>query len=245
MDRRRDEYGAFVQRFSAAPTVDDVRDIFLQATSGLGFNFAALFTPRHPANASQQNFSFHRLPRDWLGHYVAQRYYEIDPVYAAVRRETTPFVWDVPAYRGVLSKRQKLLLDETTDAGLTGGLVIPITARDAYGCCVLTPDTGGVGPEAYATAHSIAVMAYECARRLVVGVEETRAPRLSQRERQCLLLAARGKSDWAIGEMLGLAERTIHHAIERAKRRLGVATRVQAIVRAIHLGEFSAEETIE
>ena len=68
--------------------------------------------------------------------------------------------------------------------------------------------------------------------------------RLSKRERECLLLAAQGKSDWAIAELLGLSERTAHHAIERAKHKYGVSTRVQAIVHAIAAGEFSAADTI-
>jgi LuxR family transcriptional regulator, quorum-sensing system regulator CciR len=56
---------------------------------------------------------------------------------------------------------------------------------------------------------------------------------LTRRERQCLELAAQGKSDWVAGRILGISERTVHNHIEHAKRRLGVATRVQAIVHAL------------
>ena len=62
---------------------------------------------------------------------------------------------------------------------------------------------------------------------------------LSRRERQCLELAAQGKSDWAVGRILGISERTVHHHIERAKHRLGVATRVQAIVQALFARHIS------
>jgi DNA-binding CsgD family transcriptional regulator len=56
---------------------------------------------------------------------------------------------------------------------------------------------------------------------------------MTRRERQCLELAAQGKSDWVAGRILGISERTVHNHIEHAKRRLGVATRVQAIVHAL------------
>jgi DNA-binding CsgD family transcriptional regulator len=56
---------------------------------------------------------------------------------------------------------------------------------------------------------------------------------LTRHERQCLELAAQGKSDWVAGRILGISERTVHNHIEHAKRRLGVATRVQAIVHAL------------
>jgi LuxR family quorum-sensing system transcriptional regulator CciR len=69
--------------------------------------------------------------------------------------------------------------------------------------------------------------------------------KLTQRERECLLLAARGKSDSAIGEVLNISGRTVHHAIERAKQRYGVSRRVQAILHAIAAGEFSAADALE
>lgn len=69
--------------------------------------------------------------------------------------------------------------------------------------------------------------------------------RLTKRERECLTLAARGKSNWASSEILGISERTVHHVIERAKRRLGVATRVQAVVHALYRGDIKMEEVIE
>ncbi len=76
------------------------------------------------------------------------------------------------------------------------------------------------------------------------SILSTPKTRLSKRERQCLLLAAQGKSDWAIAEMLDLSDRTVHHAIERAKNKYGVVTRVQAVVYAIAEGEFSAEDVL-
>jgi DNA-binding CsgD family transcriptional regulator len=69
--------------------------------------------------------------------------------------------------------------------------------------------------------------------------------RLTERERRLLTLVAHGKSDWAISELVGVSEGAVHKTIERAKGKLGVATRVQAVVRALHLGELSFGETME
>jgi len=71
------------------------------------------------------------------------------------------------------------------------------------------------------------------------------APILSARERQCLGLAAEGKSDWAISQILNISEHTVHKHIEAAKRRLGVATRVQAIVWAAQHREISVGEVVK
>jgi DNA-binding CsgD family transcriptional regulator len=67
----------------------------------------------------------------------------------------------------------------------------------------------------------------------------------SERERQCLELAAQGKDDWAIGSLLRISERTAHNHIERAKRRLGVCTRVQVIVHALNDGQISFGDVIK
>ena len=62
---------------------------------------------------------------------------------------------------------------------------------------------------------------------------------LSPRERQCLSLAAQGKDDWAIGKLLGLSPDTAHSYMKRLMQRLGMRTRVQAIVWALETGQIS------
>ena len=65
---------------------------------------------------------------------------------------------------------------------------------------------------------------------------------LSRRERQCLALAAQGKDDQAIGDRLHLSPETVHWYIKRLMQRLGVSTRVQAIIWALESGQLTFEE---
>lgn len=55
---------------------------------------------------------------------------------------------------------------------------------------------------------------------------------LREREVETLTWAARGKTSAEIGEILGLSKRTVDFHIERARGKLGVATRVQAVMKA-------------
>jgi DNA-binding response OmpR family regulator len=55
---------------------------------------------------------------------------------------------------------------------------------------------------------------------------------LVQRELETLTWAARGKTSAEIGEILGLSKRTVDFHIERARGKLGVATRMQAVMKA-------------
>ena len=63
--------------------------------------------------------------------------------------------------------------------------------------------------------------------------------KLSRRERECLALAANGKTDRQIGKILSLSEKTVSTYIQRAKLRYGVKTRIQAVVFALRDGEIA------
>lgn len=54
---------------------------------------------------------------------------------------------------------------------------------------------------------------------------------LSDRQQQCLALAARGLTSAAIGEEIGLSARTVDEHLMGACRALGVRTRIQAVAR--------------
>jgi DNA-binding response OmpR family regulator len=69
-------------------------------------------------------------------------------------------------------------------------------------------------------------------RRIPRGGRQTIRTELGQREVETLTWAARGKSSTEIGEILGLSKRTVDFHIERARSKLGVATRVQAVMKA-------------
>lgn len=61
-------------------------------------------------------------------------------------------------------------------------------------------------------------------------------PKLSQREKDCLSFVADGKTDWEISVILGVSQHTSHQHVENARKKLGAATRAQAVARFVMLG---------
>lgn len=59
---------------------------------------------------------------------------------------------------------------------------------------------------------------------------------LSEREIEALSWSARGKTSGEIATILGLSKRTVDFHIDHAREKLGVATRVEAVVRATREG---------
>ena|SRR5262245_36592386 len=63
--------------------------------------------------------------------------------------------------------------------------------------------------------------------------------RVTPRESEVLAWVAAGKSDWAIGRLLNISDKTVNFHVENAKRKLGVGTRVQAVIAALRAGIIS------
>jgi DNA-binding CsgD family transcriptional regulator len=59
---------------------------------------------------------------------------------------------------------------------------------------------------------------------------------MTARESEILAWVATGKSDWAIGRILNISEKTVNFHVENAKRKLGVGTRMQAVIAAMRGG---------
>jgi DNA-binding CsgD family transcriptional regulator len=55
--------------------------------------------------------------------------------------------------------------------------------------------------------------------------------RLTQRERDSLMLVADGKTDWEISVIFGIAEATARFHVDNARRKLGAVSRAQAVAR--------------
>ena len=59
---------------------------------------------------------------------------------------------------------------------------------------------------------------------------------LSPREREALQWAAEGKSEWEIGEIMGISEHGVDKHMRAARMKLGTTSRTQAVAEAIRIG---------
>ncbi len=62
------------------------------------------------------------------------------------------------------------------------------------------------------------------------------ATKLTLREKEVIFWILRGKPDWQIAEILAISRKTVNFHVEQTKRKLNVATRIQAVVFATRLG---------
>lgn len=89
-----------------------------------------------------------------------------------------------------------------------------------------------------AAQRQLATQAFTKSRARLNAAEEPGAP-LTPRQLECLRWAQAGKSAYDIGVILGISPRTVDTHILEACARLGVRTRMQAVLAAIELGILS------
>jgi DNA-binding CsgD family transcriptional regulator len=66
--------------------------------------------------------------------------------------------------------------------------------------------------------------------------------KLTARQRDCLVLVARGRTDRQVGEVLGISQQTVHKHVEAAKKRFGARTRIQLVVLALSAGQLEMHQ---
>jgi DNA-binding CsgD family transcriptional regulator len=240
---------AFIERCDRATHVKELAATFQQSLEALGFRHFACCSHVDPLRPPRRSVMLHTYPEAWVRCFSELRFYEFDPVFLRAEQSRLPFHWDAPDFLAELTPPQQEVLAEAGRLGITRGYTIPIQSVGAAGplraSCSVVPDSTAIDASSYFTVRLMGTYLYEAASRDAQAQDPAGAAgMLSRRERQCLELAAQGKSDWVVGRLLNISERTVHNHIESAKRRLGVATRVQAIVNALASGQVSFGDVI-
>jgi DNA-binding CsgD family transcriptional regulator len=71
-----------------------------------------------------------------------------------------------------------------------------------------------------------------------VAYEFGGAVNFTPREIEVLRWISSGKSDWQVGQILRISDKTVNFHVENMKRKLGVATRIQVVVQAVYEGKI-------
>ena len=242
----------FIELCLRAASADELLVAFGKAVGTLGFRYFACYSHVDLLRPPPSAVVLCSYPAAWVRQYTEERLFQRDPILRLAETTLLPFSWD-DAFRPGLTREERDILTRAAEFGIVHGFTIPIhppAARAIYtASCSVVPDSLAVEVPSYFIAQLMAYHLYDAASRQAAHDAEVGVVELSNRERQCLELVAQGKSDWVVGKLLSISERTVHNHIERAKRRLGVSTRVQAIVHAlatrqINLGDVVKAESV-
>lgn len=173
----------------------------------------------------------------WTERYATQGFAAVDPVLAALFETRKPFTWREAAERRPSREGQRVMSEVRDLTGADEALVVPIHDRMGEVAAVILSGAGvSFDAEVRPVLHLASVYFSGVARDLLDAAPVDAACPLTARQLECLRWVMDGKSDWEIGEILGISEHTAHNHVEAAKRTLEVGTRVQASVQAWRRG---------
>jgi len=169
-----------------------------------------------------------RLPEEWPKLYFARQYYRIDPVLRRLKRAVVPFEPHARDYELGCDPRLRDMMEGRRDFGILEGYVVPVPRRRGKGYVWMSGARPELCPLAKPSLHLMAHYVFSRIESLVAPQPAAR-PQLSEREREVLTWIAAGKSSWEIGEILGIAKRTVDEHASLATRKLGAANRTHAV----------------
>lgn len=234
----------FAEKATAADTVERLAEDFIVAIRPLGFESFALGAAVNFDWSLESELVVNRFPGAWNDRYSQERYIEEDRILEVVLGRQIPFTWDSCAVQDGIKKRQNLIFKEAEEAGMCFGLTVPIhsTSHPPAAVSIAGP-SADIGAGQIHAAHLMAIYLHSAMVRLVRerhSIDAEKVELLSPRERECLRWVAIGKTNWEIGQIVDISENTVHYHLERAKRKLKVSTRTQAVVKAFFGNHISA-----
>lgn len=236
--------GQLIELVEGVASSDDLLLAMTDICATLGFQFFALTHHVDIMKASSAAVRLHNYPQRWAEHYDGNALGISDPVHRASHTTSAGFRWSDLAGMIPLTAADRRMLALGSDHGIGDGFTVPANVPgEAMGSCSFANRSDRALPEAMLPLAQLAgTFAFERARRLwsVRTIdEEEKAPMLTDRQRDCILWAARGKSDWEISRILDVSEETVARHIKQGCERYGVNKRTLLAIRALFDGTLT------
>ena len=222
----------FVARCTSEAAITGLIDEFQSLICVFGFDCCAGGCWAGVGRERQYRFFFNNWPADWRAFYAAHDYFSRDFIVAESRQRMRPFLWNELDPSLFTIPAAKEFFDATRAHGWIDGFVTPIRGPGGFEGIVSLAAKQRIElePADRAVLEMMGRSLHERCRLAVgFGAEPSAVPALSAREIECAQWAAAGKTDWEIGQLLGITKATAHFHIEQVKKKLKVRSRVQAV----------------
>lgn len=245
---RQGKFETIIRLMGSVSSLDDLDHAMRVISKDLGFQFFAL-THHVDILVTAHAIHLHNYPDRWADYYDRNALGLSDPVHRASQRTGVGFCWARLPFLIPLTDKDRRHLLQGRDAGIGDGFTVPVNIPgEAYGSCSFANETGRpIREETLGLAQLAGTFAFEAARYLwnaELAPNPLRAPILTDRQRDCALWAARGKTDWEISQILHVSQETVAMHIKQARERYGVQKRALVAIRALFDGTLSFDDIL-
>ncbi|HVL72413.1 MAG TPA: autoinducer binding domain-containing protein [Beijerinckiaceae bacterium] len=230
MGRSIDEY---IERTSRASCVDEVRSLFLSALQARGYENLVYSSTRDGIVAE---IVWAEFPEGSVEAYRENRWERIDPVLHFSAKARRPFRWDDVTQAVPLARAQKVFMEECRALGVHSGFTVPFHGPDRQ-VDIISVSARHKGPETDpARLYALAAQSWLRAVELREPIRLPERTILSARELECLRWVKEGKTNWEIGMILSISEKTVEFHLRKSLHKLGAPNRIMGVVVAIQRG---------
>jgi DNA-binding CsgD family transcriptional regulator len=240
-------------------TLDDLSQALQTIIEARGFASFAFIDTSVPGKEAPLVIATN--PEAWDREYRSNGFVHVDPVLPVARRTNTPFHWQnviLPERLGRKKSGALRTMEAARDHGFTSGLVIPFHYLDDLGiayssvCTFFWKDRLSQF-KAMFTHQRLelhVILLYWAQRAVEIEAKNRSRPSrfldaegqplrqvsITDRERDVLSWAGRGKIVSETAEILRLSEETVETHMRNAMSKLGANNKTHAVVKAIYLG---------
>lgn len=244
---------SFKTQADTLTTQDELCDLFSASIKQLGYSGFDAYSVK-PGTVDNKDVPVTMFLCDYNGKlpldYILSGFLQDDPVIAEIARTSTPFEY-LEFLRGVKSnKSAKWQLRVILFNGVRRAWIIPLSVVDAVrGVTIYMKTKGNEAEQHFAqTRNEIQLMSMTFMEHIVRLSElpvvdndpmhdaKAIVAEISKREKECLSWAAKGKTNWEIGQILDISENTVRYHLKKAFKRLGANSRARAVNRALRIG---------
>jgi DNA-binding CsgD family transcriptional regulator len=250
---------AGVDSIESSATTEELKQKLQTIIAGFGFaafNFVDAGRPH-----LNKPFSFGTTSEKWELEYHSNLFVHVDPMISKARRTNTAFSWkmmELPQRTGKHKPKSHLLMEAAHNHGFTNGYVFPFHLADKQGRIYSTMTNLFWTDEAcklnlllsqpqkyeldllllYWVQRVIDVAGPKCWGQTqfdACHVENSKHTTLSDREREVLTWAGRGRTVMDTCDILKISDETVQSHIRNAVAKLGASNKTHAVAKAIHL----------
>lgn len=233
----------FIGSLANATSPGELAQVLTEMTERLGYDYFALTHHVDWGRRPPHAFRLHNYPAAWVDYFDAHNLGGADPVQRASERTQAAFHWARVPKIIAMTRQDHAIRDLAAAHGMGDGFTVPANVPgEIHGSCSFAVARGRALPRrGLLLAQLAGGFAFDGARR-VFGTRDMRTrglPALTDRQRECLVWAALGKSDWEISRILGISEETVSQHIRQACERYDVQKRTSLLFHALLDGAVS------
>jgi len=236
----------FSEELNETASREDIAEALGRVSASLGFDHFALSLDLNTLAGEPQDFLVHDYPEQWAKVYVNLELGGRDPVRRACDRSVTGFDWGSMERIVPLTRGDRQMLSVGQECGIADGYTVPrhLPGRVKGSCTFAVSEANALPSDKLYQAEIVGALALARALSFSRVAPVAATARLSDRQRECLLWVARGKTAAETALILGISSETVTQHLKISRERYAVHSCQTLVLSALSDGLIGFSDVI-